>query len=157
MLIKIRALKESDIKACVELFHETVHTVNAKDYSPEQLNVWAPKEISHKDNRWQTLLDNIALIAENDDQIVGFGDMTHGGYLDRLYVHKDYQRQGIALAIVSKLEAQAKMNGVKEITTEASITAKPYFESAGYFVVNEQQKDVQGVKLTNYIMKKTII
>lgn len=157
MLIKVRALKESDIKSCVELFQETVHTVNAIDYSPEQLDVWAPKEISHKDNRWQTLLDNIAFIAENDDQIIGFGDMTHGGYLDRLYVHKDYQRQGIASTIIAKLEEQAKENGIKEITTEASITAKPYFAAMGYSVIREQHKDVQGIKLTNYIMKKTII
>ena len=45
-------------------------------------------------------------------------------YLDRLYVHKDYQRRGIASAICDALEAS--MPG-KPITTHASITAKPFF------------------------------
>lgn len=39
------------------------------------------------------------IIAVKNGEIVGFGDMDETGYLDRLYVHKDYQGQGIASAI----------------------------------------------------------
>lgn len=55
--------------------------------------------------------------------IVGFGDIDNTGYLDRLYVHKDYQNQGIAKAMCDKLEQH---NAYNEITTHASITAKPF-------------------------------
>lgn len=54
-------------------------------------------------------------------EIVGFGDMDETGYLDRLYVHKDYQGQGIASAICDELERFA---AGKTFTTHASITAK---------------------------------
>ena len=33
------------------------------------------------------------IIAVKNGEIVGFGDMDETGYLDRLYVHKDYQGQ----------------------------------------------------------------
>ena len=44
------------------------------------------------------------IIAVKNGEIVGFGDMDETGYLDRLYVHKDYQGQGIASAICDELE-----------------------------------------------------
>ena len=89
--------------------------------------------------------------------LLGMGSMTHGGYLDRLYVHKDNQGLGVATSIVFKLEEMAKNNGLDEMVTEASITAKPFFEKMGYVVVKEQQKDVRGIILTNYVMKKKVI
>lgn len=41
-----------------------------------------------------------------------------------------------------------------EITTYASITAKPFFEKRGYKVVKERQVERQGIFLTNYVMIK---
>ena len=37
----IRKYSSSDCKYLAELFYQTVHTVNAKDYTKEQLDVWA--------------------------------------------------------------------------------------------------------------------
>ncbi len=44
---------------------------------------------------------------------------------------------------------------VGDITTYASITAKPFFEKRGYKVVKEQRVERQGIFLTNFCMKKT--
>lgn len=154
---RIREIKAEDLGAIVALFKETVHHVNAKDYTSEQLLVWAPHHIHHNDNRWKSLLDNIAYLVEIDDVIVGFADITIEGYLDRLFVHKDYQRQGIASQLVRKLESLLLLRGVKKITTEASITAQPFFERMGYLVVKEQNKPrPSGITLTNFLMEKQL-
>ena len=58
------------------------------------------------------------IIAVKNGEIVGFGDMDETGYLDRLYVHKDYQGQGIASAICDELE---RFTAGKTFTTHASI------------------------------------
>lgn len=152
--IKLRALKKRDILECITLFQNTIHTVNAKDYSPSQLEAWSPKVKPEVTPRWQTLSENIAYVAEFDNQIVGFGDLTKDGYLDRLFVHKDFQGQGIAAAIVQKLEEQAHALHLKEITTAASITARPFFERSEFVVMKEQQVEIHGIKLTNFVMKK---
>lgn len=86
----------------------------------------------------------------NQKLIAGFGDIDKDGYLDRLFVHADYQGKGIATAVCNQLE-QA-VDG--KITTYASITAKPFFEKRGYKVVKERQEERQGVLLTNYVMIK---
>ena len=78
----IREIKAEDLEAIVALFKETVHHVNAKDYTSEQLLAWAPHQIHHNDERWQSILNNIAYLAEINGIVVGFADMTIEGYLD---------------------------------------------------------------------------
>ena len=91
------------------------------------------------------------IIAVKNGEIVGFGDMDETGYLDRLYVHKDYQGQGIASAICDELERFA---AGKTFTTHASITAKLFFQHRGYHVVRKQEVNRHGVALTNFVMEK---
>ncbi|MEW9503161.1 GNAT family N-acetyltransferase [Jeotgalibacillus marinus] len=156
--MEIIQFKDSNIKEIVSLFYETVHSVNAQDYSRAQLYAWASEE--EKDTKIQiwkeSLNQNIAYVAKIKDKVVGFSDLTHSGHLDRLYVHKDYQGKGIASALVDMLESEAEKCKVLEIDTEASITAKPFFERRGYKVVCTQTIERKGVKFTNYQMVKKI-
>ena len=41
MKIWLREYKTFDCEQLAELFYQTVHSVNANDYTEEQLNVWA--------------------------------------------------------------------------------------------------------------------
>lgn len=103
----IREYQSSDCKELVELFYNTVHTVNAKDYTKEQLNVWATEQVNLK--MWnQSIQEHFSIVAVDDDIIVGFGDIDKSGYLDRLFVHLEYQRKGIATAICNRLESEFK-------------------------------------------------
>lgn len=63
---------------------------------------------------------------------------------------------GVAGSLVSRLEEEAMKFNLPEIDTEASITAKPFFERQGYIVVKEQTVEIRGVKLTNYKMIKRL-
>ena len=145
-----RKYAKTDCAELAELFYDTVHTVNAKDYTREQLNAWATGEINLE--AWnKSFQAHLTVVAEMDGKIVGFGDMDKTGYLDRLYVHKDYQRRGVATAICDALEQNTK---AAEFTTHASITARPFFEKRGYTFVREQQVERRGKLLTNFVMRK---
>lgn len=147
--MEIRKYQQSDCREITELFHNTVHTVNVKDYTKEQLDVWATGQIDLE--KWnQSLQEHYSIVAVENGVIVGFGDIDKMGYLDRLFVHADYQGKGIATVICNQLERTVKGN----ITTHASITAKPFFEKRGYKVVEEQQVERQGIYLANFVMIK---
>lgn len=146
----IREYKLADCEQLAELFYNTVHSINAKDYAEEQLNVWATGRVDLQEwNRF--FLKHKTIVAIENHKIVGFGDIDDSGYLDRLFVHKDYQGMGIASVICDELECSVKG---KLITTHASITAKPFFQHRGYRVVKEQKVIRQGIALTNYVMEK---
>lgn len=156
MSLQVRKLIDSDIGACIKLFYDTIHAINTRDYSLEQVNTWAPDNIDINNQRWQLLLENISFVAELNKELVGFIDMTCSGYLDRLYVHKDYQGKGIATVLLHQVEKSAREKEISEISTEASITAKPFFESRGFDCCVEQKKSINGIQFINYLMKKKI-
>ncbi|WP_297585489.1 GNAT family N-acetyltransferase [uncultured Lactobacillus sp.] len=146
----LRSYKNSDCKELINLFYNTVHTVNAKDYTSEQLDVWAPKNIDLR--KWDySFRRHTTVVAIEDNKIVGFGDIDRSGYLDRLFVDKNYQNQGIATALCEELEASVEG---KRITTHASITAKPFFEHRGYHLIKEQKVLRNGIELINFVMEK---
>ena len=128
----------------------TVHSINAKDYTKEQLDAWATGTVDLKE--WdKSFLKHHTIVAIENNEIVGFGDIDESGYLDRLFVHREHQREGIASAIGDKLEQAVS---VRKITTYSSITARPFFEHRGYRVIQEQAVVRNGIALTNYIMEK---
>jgi putative acetyltransferase len=154
--INIRRLKAEDIGQCIKLFKETVHSINAKDYTPEQLEIWTRNAANPEYERWKAFITNFSFVATLHSEIVGFIELLESGYLDHLYVHKDYQSRGIATELLREVEQLAKSRALPEIVTEASITAKPFFEAMGYKVCNEQRKIVSGIQFTTFMMKKVL-
>lgn len=155
----LRKYKSDDCLNLLKLFYDTVRTINRKDYNDRQLSVWAPDNyIEEKYDIWQkSLSENFTIVAEKNGDIVGFGDIEKNGYLNRLFIHKDYQHRGIASSIVKELEKYAENICICTIITEASVTAKPFFERIGFSLVKEQLIEKKGVYLTNYLMKKYIL
>ncbi|WP_137626846.1 GNAT family N-acetyltransferase [Lactiplantibacillus pingfangensis] len=150
--MKIRNYQSTDILAIRRLFKRTVLQINAADYTPQQLTAWIGPDNEQVAAAWQkSLAAHTALVAVQADQIVGFADMSASGYLDRLYVDADCQRQGIATTLVAELESQVDC---ERYTTAASITARPFFESRGYQVVQAQCVVRAGIQMTNYLMAK---
>lgn len=152
-MITLRDYTPADLEVVLTLFYETVHTVNAGDYSSAQLDAWAPRVPDRV--AWQArLAAERVLLAEEDDVLLGFASLdVEGGLIDHLYVHKDYQRCGIASALCDQLESWA-ISSV--LSTEASLTAVRFFSARGYQLVRRQQVVRRGVMLANIIMKKSL-
>ena len=145
----IRKYKSTDCKYLAQLFYDTVHSINSKDYSKKQLDAWATGNIDLK--QWdESFKKNYTIVALENNIIVGFGDIDKTGYLDRLYVHKDYQGKGVATAICDRLEKAVQ----KKVITNVSITARAFFEKRGYKVIKEQQVERQGIVIVNFAMEK---
>lgn len=145
----IRKYQSLDCEEMAQLFYDTVHTINRKDYSKEQLDVWADGKVDIES--WnQRYLSSHTLVAIEDKRIVGFGNIDDQGYLDMLYVHKEYQNNQIATKLCNQLEKFV----TGKITTYASISVKGFFEKRGYRVIRENEVIRKGITLTNYLMEK---
>ena len=136
-----------------ELFYHTVHNVNQRDYTLEQRNAWAPERFD--ENTWALrIMQSEPFVALDNDTIVGFADVQNDGYIDFFFCHHAYQGKGVGKALMQHIIKTGRRYGLKRFYADVSITAKPFFQHYGFVVVRQQQKEVRGVVLTNFLMEK---
>jgi putative acetyltransferase len=146
--MQIRTYATPDEQAVITLMQTTIRTINAADYSPQQITTWATIDPA---TFRQAIAQTRVIVMVAADTIVGFANMTASGYLDHVFVHHDFQRQHLALQLVTALEQASPST---TFTTAASITAKPFFERLGYHVEKEQLVKKNDVTFLNYRMRK---
>jgi len=153
--MKLRKATPQDLTAILELFKTTVTTINRQHYTPAQIEAWV--QSAENTERWQQRIDlQFFLLVETRDQLVGFGSITATGYLDLLYVHPEFQRMGIAQTLLEALTSYAKGQQAIAITSDVSITARPFFEKNDFAVLQKQENERQGQVLINYKMEKQL-
>jgi len=151
----IRLYAPQDIDDLMELFRASVRQVASRDYSPAQILAWAPDELD-RDLWLQRRGSRPTWVAMVDGRIAGFTDLEADGHVDMMFVHPDFQGRRVASSLLRHVEAEAADLGLARLFTEASITAKPFFERRGFRVLAEQQVPVRGQVLTNYRMEKLL-
>ena len=148
----IRPCVPADAPALRRIFYDAVHTACAGDYTPAQLDAWAPKD--YDPAAWaETLFCRTVLAAERDGALLGFGSVGPDGYLDLLYVRPERQGQGLGAALCDALEG---LYPVGRLTVHASRTARPFFERRGWRVVRAQRVERRGQTLENFVMEKEL-
>ena len=126
----IRPLTEADIPEMQSLFRSTVLFINTKDYTQEEAEDWA--SCGDSVVRWKKHLSNHQFVGafNTDNKMVGYSSMNKDGYLHSMFVHKDWQGKGIASLLLTEVENMARQFGVTRITSEVSLTARPFFVSS---------------------------
>lgn len=153
----IRAALQSDAVELKNLFQNTVLAINRRDYSQAEVEDWAScgDNLSNIEDMIKT---HYFIVAVNQQsEIVGFSSITSQGYLHSMFVHKDFQGEGIATMLLNEIEQYAITNGIIRITSEVSLTARPFFEKRGYIVEEEQKRKANQLSLTNFWMAKQTI
>jgi putative acetyltransferase len=154
-MIEIRLFEAQDAEQIAQLFHETVREINIHDYSSNQVRAWAPDDIYFRN--WVEVCSNrFTYVADDGGVIAGFGELEPNGHIDCFYCHKNYQCCGVGRQIYQAIEAKAVELSVSRLFTEASITAKPFFQRMGFSAVKEQEVTRRGETFINYAMEKLL-
>ena len=153
----IRAALQSDAVELKKLFQNTVLAINRRDYSQAEVEDWAScgDDLSNIEDMIKTHYFIVAINQQSE--IVGFSSITPQGYLHSMFVHKDFQGEGIATMLLNEIEQYAITNGIIRITSEVSLTARPFFEKKGYIEEEEQKRKANQLSLTNFWMAKQTI
>lgn len=148
-MLKIRSYEERDFPVLCTIFLRAVKETASADYSPRQIAAWAQVD----EVRWrQKIAASRVLVAVKETSPVGFITAV-GDYIDLLFISPDYNRQGMASALLNALLIQLPE---RVLTVEASITAMPFFARHGFCVVEEQMVEARGEQFLNYRMQRQI-
>jgi putative acetyltransferase len=153
--ITIRPYETADAAKLASLFRDSVRSIAARDYTARQLQAWAP-DVMDEGKFGQRCETKMTWVAELEDRIAGFSDLEPDGHVDMLYVHLDFQRRGVARALLHQVEESARRMNLRRLHSEASITARPVFEAMGFRVIVPQTFTLRGESLMNYRMEKRL-
>jgi len=150
--MEIRPYAETDAPATLSVFLSAVTETASVHYSEEQIAAWARPDERDVDqwNSARKALDTY--VATIGAEVAGFSDVRDDGYIDMMFVDPKFGRRGVAGALLAHLRSIAARAGASELSTNASITARPFFEQHGFAVVAEQHPITLGVEMTNYKM-----
>ena len=150
MIFFVQKANLKDLNEILELFKNTIQISCAKDYHETQISVWI-SSIENK-KRWiEKIKQQYFIVIKKQHKIVGFGSLEKD-YIDFLYVHHNFLRQGIASLIYQSLKTESKRLGFTSLLTQASKTAVPFFESKGFKTLKENKIIRKGVEITNFEM-----
>lgn len=151
----LRPYRPDDAPLLLALFRETIRRINARDYSPEQVNAWASDEIDPI--AWACRFEGrFVAVAEVGGRVAGFAELEQEGHIDRFFVSADHQGMGIGRALMEAIEGEAKRLGLRRLSADVSLTARSFFECNGFVVVAEQVVTLRGVAFQNVRMEQRL-
>jgi putative acetyltransferase len=153
--MQIRPYAAEDLAALVAVFTTSVHQLGACDYTPRQLDAWAPR--SPELAAWRQRLQPLqTVVATEGATLTGFISYDLSGHIDLLYTSPSYARRGVASLLYRCVEGTFAAAGALEIFTQASSVARHFFERFGFTVTEEQDVLVRGCSLRRYAMRKAL-
>ncbi|RKR76058.1 GNAT family N-acetyltransferase [Frondihabitans australicus] len=159
MPVTLRAYDPSkgDAEATLAVFRRAIRLTASSAYTPEQVEAWAtvvdldPPQWAIRRERAETV---VALAG--DDTVIGFSDTDQHGYIDMMFVDPSVGRQGVATALLAEVTRRAHGHHAVELTTHASLIARPFFERHGFVFVEELRPAPQGVAMPSFALRKPL-
>ena len=128
--IRIRPLYREEFNDALKLIHLSIREINAKDYSPNQLNRIV------RSYRLSMLARGTVIVAEHRNSLVG---VAKSGFnflgtqsIEAVFTHPDFLGRGIGRALVLELERRANLQRVKTLSVLSSITAVEFYQKLSY-------------------------
>lgn len=161
--IEIVPYQSKYASAVSELFHLCVHNIKHERYPQVLLNAWshAPRSAKH----WHLRLTRSqawTLVVTDPTSLnkicIGFinveTDFHHRGDIDSLYIHPDWQRQGLGQLAYCHLESWALLQGYTCLKVDASYLSRGLFAKMGFTQVQRSYQQKLGMVLPSFYMIK---
>ena len=156
MTCTIRPGVLSDAAAACEVVRRSIVELCFSDHhgDSDRVAAWLANKTPPNFERWIASEQHIAIVADMDGVLVGFGLLNRVGTIELLYVSPDARSCGVSKGLLAALEEEAKVAGVRELTLESSLSALLFYSRRGY---TRTASPCKGVGVTTcYPMSKPI-
>jgi len=153
--LAMRPMLPTDVPLLAEIFRAAIEELTADDYSEAQQEAWA-SAADDEQEFGKRLAGELTLVATYGGAAVGFGALAGSSKIDMLYVHPAAAGQGAGAMLCDALEKLAAARGAKQLTVDASDTARGFFEKRGFAAKTRNTVTLGGEWLANTTMTKPL-
>jgi putative acetyltransferase len=150
-ILPLRNATTEDVQQLAHLFATTVRTLGPAFYSPLQIAAWAAAtEDTVRFHAW--ILDAETLVAERENQILGFCGLGADGHITGLYVDAAWTRKGIGTRLLGAVLERANERKLNRCYAEANPFSLPVFERSGF-----EQTGTEAVERHGQLFRRTLV
>lgn len=153
--LAMRPMLPADVPLLAEIFRVSIEELAGEDYSEVQQGAWA-SAADDEEAFGARLARDLTLVAIHDGAAIGFGSLADNTRIDMLYVHPAAAGQGAAAMLCDALEKLAAARGTKELSVDASDSARGFFERRGFVPKTRNTVALGGEWLANTTMVKPL-
>ncbi|NJN32828.1 MAG: GNAT family N-acetyltransferase [Synechococcales cyanobacterium RM1_1_8] len=140
----VRMARPEDAEIIRDLQVLSLKVLAAKDYSPPQMAALLCSKQSVRG--W----DELHFIAELGGMIVGVAALSRQGpWINALFVHPEFTRQGIARRLMEAVEEEAIRRGDRSLEVVASLTGEPFYTKVGFEFIGPTMIEIEGDSQTS--------
>jgi GNAT superfamily N-acetyltransferase len=153
--LQIRRYIPGEEGAIWAVYFGSTRNVVAKEYTPDQVQRWAPDSPD-----WESWAGACArtnpFVAVINGRLVGFAELESDGHINNFYCHHEFQRQGIGTALFRALEQEAIRLGLPALFAEVSTTGIKFFIAQGFDIEEERCNIVCNAPARQFIVRKRL-
>jgi putative acetyltransferase len=153
--LALRPMLPADVPLLAEIFRTSIEELTADDYGEAQQEAWA-SAADDEEAFGEQLARVLTLVATHSGAAIGFASLADNSRIDMLYVHPAAAGQGAGTMLVDAIEKLAAARGTKELSVDASDTARGFFERRGFVSKTRNTVTVGGEWLANTTMVKPL-
>jgi putative acetyltransferase len=153
--LALRPMLPTDVPLLAEIFRASIEELTMDDYSETQQEAWA-SAADDLETFGAKLARELTLVATFGGAAVGFASLADNTRIDMLYVHPAAAGQGAGALLCDALEKLAAARGAKELSVDASDTARDFFEKRGFSAKTRNTITLGGEWLANTTMTKPL-
>ena len=153
--LAMRPMLPEDTPLLAEIFRASIEELSGEDYSEAQQEAWA-SAADDEEEFAARLASELTLVATHAGSAIGFASLADNTRIDMLYVYPAAAGQGAGAMLCDALEKLAAARGSKELTVDASDTARGFFERRGFVAKTRNTVSLGGEWLANTTMVKPL-
>ncbi|MGC1356082.1 MAG: GNAT family N-acetyltransferase [Xanthobacteraceae bacterium] len=153
--LAMRPMLPDDVPILAEIFRASIEELSADDYNETQQQAWAAAA-DDEEEFGARLSGELTLVATISGDVIGFASLADNSRIDMLYVHPVAAGQGAAAMLCDALETLAAARGTKDLSVDASDSARGFFEKRGFVAKTRNSMSVGDEWLANTTMVKTL-
>lgn len=152
--MKIREYNFDDYEVCKRIIKHSTAQINEK-YSDE--------ELEHLEEVIPEMVADFTekegfnfYVAEKNDEVVGVAGYHSKGKISGVFIHPDYQREGIGKKLMKELGRKPSKEGIQSLEVSSSLTAEKFYKKFGFQKLRKKDSDIEGKDIPVYKMEKKL-
>ena len=151
-------LRQITIKDQLELkkvYFDSIQSLDEKIYSQEQKRAWSSQAWNNS-NFDKSITKGKGWLLSKEGIIIAFATRYPKDRIALFYCKGKFQRKGFGSKLLSKLENEAKKEGLDSLSTEASLISYGLFLKNKWKIVRKEKVIINNIFFERYKMTKII-